>query len=270
MKLALFLTAAIAMFFGGCATKTFKLLNESDKPTRVVSDAKYNEEVDFEWKISKGDRVEIVVTIQTFGEPMVQFNPLVNAPNKMQAGSTKDGSEGIMVPKNGVISMPLIGSIKIDALTETEATEKLTKAYRQYIKNPFVTVKILNQKIFVLGEVRKPGVVPVLNGTVGLFEALAYSGDLTDAAERTKIKIIRGGLRSPELREIDLSNMSAIKLTSLILQPNDIVYVQPRTMKAYNVAFDEQVPFFRMIHSMLLPFVDFATMKKEGVINVFQ
>jgi len=74
------------MFFGGCATKTFKLLNESDKPTRVVSDAKYNEEVDFEWKISKGDRVEIVVTIQTFGEPMVQFNPLVNAPNKMHAG----------------------------------------------------------------------------------------------------------------------------------------------------------------------------------------
>lgn len=270
MKLALFLTPAIAIFFSGCATKTFKLLNESDKPVRIISDTKYSEELDFEWRISKGDRVEIVVTIQTFGEPTVQFNPLVNTPNKMQAGLLKDGSEGILVPKSGIISMPLIGSIKIDTLTEAEAVEKLTKAYRQYIKNPFVSVKILNQKIFVLGEVRKPGIVPVLNGTIGLFEAIAYSGDLTDAAERTNIKIIRGGLRNPELREIDLSNMSAVKLTSLILQPNDIIYIQPRTMKAYNVAFDEQIPFFRMIHSMLLPFVDIATIKKDGVINVFQ
>lgn len=270
MRFGFALIAVAALFFYGCGTKTFTMLQDKNEPIKSVDDANYTEEVDFEWKIARGDRVEIVVATQNFGETTEQFNPIVNTPNKMQASSIKDGSEGFLVPKDGFIRMPLIGMFKIMGLTEAEAIDRLTIEYKKYLKNPYVTVKILNQKIFVLGEVKKPGVVPVLNGTINLFEALAHSGDLTDAAERTNIKIVRGGLRTPQVREVNVADMSALKLSSLILRPNDIVYVQPRGMKPYNVAFEEQTTFFKMLHFMLLPFVDYTTIKKGNAVDVFQ
>ena len=58
----------------------------------------------------------------------------------------------------------------------------------------------MNQRVFVLGEVNTPGVVAVTNGTMNLVEAIARTGDMTDYAERTNIKIIRGDLRKPMVR----------------------------------------------------------------------
>lgn len=269
MKSAFYLITIAGLLLGGCSTKTFKYFdNNSSTTIRNVSDTQYAEEAEFEWKITKGDRVEIIVVNQSTNEGDQQLNQILNTGGRMQAALTRDGTEGYLIPNDGTVRLPLVGAVAIGGLTENKAAEKLTTAYKQYLKNPFVTVKILNQKLFVLGEVLKPGVVQVTNGTMSLFEALAYSGDLTDEAERTNLYVIRGGLRNPEVREINLSDMSSMKLTSLILQPNDIVYVQPRGMKAYNVAFTEQMPFFNMIHAMLYPFVDYTQIKNGKAVNV--
>jgi polysaccharide export outer membrane protein len=259
------------LLFSGCSTKTFKYFdnNNSSATIRNISDTQYTEETEYEWKITKGDRVEIIVVNQSSNEGDQQLNQILNTGGRMQAALTRDGTEGYLIPNDGTVRLPLVGPVGIGGLTENQAAEKLTTAYKQYLKNPFVTVKILNQKLFVLGEVLKPGVVQVTNGTMSLFEALAYAGDLKDDAERTNLYVIRGGLRNPEVREINLSDISSMKLTSLILKPNDIVYVQPRGMKAYNVAFEEQMPFFNMIHAMLYPFVDYTQIKNGKAVNVF-
>jgi polysaccharide export outer membrane protein len=270
VKNTFYFIAAIGLLFSGCSTKTFKYFdnNNSSTTVRSMSDTKYTEEAEFEWKIAKGDRVEIIVVNQSTNEGDQQLNQILNTGGRMQAALTRDGTEGYLIPNDGTVRLPLVGAAQIGGLTEAQASDKLTQTYKQYLRNPFVTVKILNQKLFVLGEVHKPGVVQVTNGTMSLFEALAYSGDLTDDAERTNLYVIRGGLRNPEVREINLSDISSIKLTSLILKPNDIVYVQPRGMKAYNVAFAEQMPFFNMIHAMLYPFVDYTQIKNGKAINV--
>jgi len=160
----------------------------------------------------------------------------------------------MLVPPDGKILLPLIGKIKLTGLTEEEASAFLMKKYKVYLKHPYVSVRILNQKLFVLGEVKKPGVVLVTNGTMNLFEALAKTGDLTDYADRTDIKILRGSLRDPEVREINLNNFNSIKFASLILRPNDIVYVAPRASRAGMVGANEQLPFWQLIGSILAPF----------------
>jgi len=261
VRYTFYVIVMMGLLFSGCDTKTFKMLGESGDVVRSVSDENFTQESTFEWKIAKGDRVEIIVANQSVGDGDQQLNILLNTAGRGQQYQTRDGTEGILIPTNGTVRLPLVNVVEIAGLTESQAAEKLTNSYKQYLKNPFVSVKILNQKLFVLGEVRKPGVVQVTNGTMTVFEALAFSGDLTDDASRTNVKIIRGGSRTPQVREINLADMSTMKLTSLILQPNDIIYVQPRGMKAYNVAFREQTPFFDMIHAMLLPFVDFKTIK---------
>lgn len=69
-----------------------------------------------------------------------------------------------------------------------------------------------------------------------VLEAIAQSGDLTDLAARDNVKIIRGDLRNPNVRTIDLANIVALNESSLFLRPNDIIYVQPRELKGYNAA----------------------------------
>lgn len=268
MKLLAFLVPVIGLLISGCSTQSFKMFKEDESLVRNISDANYSNEVTFEWKITKGDRVEIVVVNQTSADEDQGLNILLNTASRTNY-QTRDGTEGFLVPSDGRVRLPLVGAVNIVGLTEAEATEKLTAEYRKYLRNPFASVKILNQKLFVLGEVRKPGVVQVTNGTMSLFEALAFSGDLTDDAERGNVRVIRGGLREPQVREINLASVSDMKLTSLILQPNDIVYVQPRGMKAYNVAFKEQMPFFDMLTSMLNPFVSYTTVKNGKAVDVF-
>lgn len=272
MKAFFAMITVAAFLIGGCSTKSYKLFSDVNQTERAdvnVSDADYAEDMEFEWKIAKGDRVEIIVVNQSANDGDQQLNQILNTGGRMQAALTRDGTEGYLIPKTGTVRLPLIGTATVEGLTESQAAEKLTNAYRQYLKNPFVSVKILNQKLFVLGEVNKPGVVQVTKGTMSIIEALAYSGDLTNDADRTNLIVIRGGLRNPLVREINLSDLSVLKLTSTVLRPDDIVYVQPRGMKAYNVAFKEQMPFFQMISSMLNPFVQYTTIRNGDAINVF-
>ena len=137
---------------------------------------------------------------------------------------------------------------------------EVTEAYKKYLRNPYVSVKILNQRLFVLGEVNAPGVVPLHSGTMTLFEALATAGDLTIDGKRTDILIIRGDLRNPQIREIDLTNIKKLKLASLILRPNDIVYVQPRDFKAFNKGLSEKAEFFNFLNTVMSPFLSFSAL----------
>jgi len=257
MKIALYLLVISSIFFSGCSTQSFKYFDGDDNTVKTVSDAQYEKELKFEWKIAKGDRVEVSIANLTAGQGDQQLNQILS--NGGQQTLTRNGTEGYLIPNNGEVRLPLIGVVNILGLTENQAATKITKLVKVYLRNPFVSVKILNQKLFVLGEVNGAGVVQVTNGTMSLFEALARTGDLTVDADRTNIKIIRGGLRHPQVREVNLADMSKMKLTSLILLPNDVVYVQPRAMKAYNVAFKEQTPFFDMLTSMMSPFITFDT-----------
>lgn len=268
MRYPIFFIAVAGVLFSGCSTQTFKMFGNSDGliKTVTVSDANYSEEVAFEWKIVKGDRVEVNIANLTSSEGDQQLNQILSRGG--QQTLVRDGTEGYLIANNGLIRLPLIGAVEIMGLTENQAAEKLASLYKQYLRSPYVSVKILNQRLFVLGEVKGPGVVQIPNGTMNLFEALAKSGDLTNDAERTNVRVIRGGLRNPQVREINLADMSQMTLTSLILQPNDIIYVQPRAMKAYNVAFTEQVPFFSMINTMMSPFLSAISLKNGKAVDV--
>lgn len=262
------IVVAIAFLFHGCGIGSFKMFGGSDDIVKTVevSDLNYSEEVKFEWKIVKGDRVEINIVNQISGEGDQQLNQILSRGG--QQSLTKDGTEGYLIPDSGTLRLPLVGLVNIMGLTESQAAEKLTMLYKEYLRQPYISVKILNQKLYVLGEVKNPGVVQVTNGTMTLFEALAKTGDLTIDADRTNVRVIRGGLRNPQMREVNLANMGQMRLTSLILEPNDIVYVQPRPMKAYNVAFNEQIPFFSMINTIMTPFLSAISLKNGKITNV--
>ncbi len=271
MRVSPILPIIAVIFFAGCsANKEFVYFNQNmdeNKVVKEVPDSEYEAEKRFEWKISQGDRVEITVFNQTGASGAGQLNSLLGT-SAQSTYLNRTGTEGMLVPYDGTVRLPLVGKVKISGLTEMEAADMLTKEYKKYLRNPYVEVKIQNQKLVVLGEVKRPGVVPVTNGTMTLFEALAASGDLTDDAMRTNILILRGDLRKPQVRQVNLTDMSALRLSSLILRPNDVVYVQPRYMKAINKEFAEKGQFFNFLNTIMSPFLTYRAIDQSYNIGI--
>lgn len=246
-------TIVFALVLGGCSGKEYKLFQANklvEEPT-VVDQVTYEQEMSFESIIAPNDRIDITVYIQA-GEGTQQMTSMLTA--REVSNATIQENLGLLVTQKGNVRLPLIGSLNIAGLTQDEASEYLIKEYKKFIRNPYVIVEIKNQRIIVIGEVNTPGVVPVTNGTMNVLEAIARSGDITDLASRTDIKVIRGDLRNPEIRSIDITSLDALAMSSLYLKPNDIVYVQPKPIKGFNRAFNDVTPLFNMITSVLTPF----------------
>lgn len=240
----------------GCSLKEYKLFQtetEKQEDLTVINLDEYQKEVAYENKIASNDRLSITVYVQS-GQGSQQMSSILTTRSNISS-NTKDDDIGILVTQNGTVRLPLVGSVEVVGLTEDEASAKLIELYKLYIKNPYVKTEIKNQRVIVIGEVKKPGVVSVTNGTMNVIEAIAQSGDLTDLASRDNVKIIRGDLRNPTVRTIDLANIVALNESSLLLRPNDIIYVQPRNFKGYNQAFNEIMPYWNMLSSILDPFV---------------
>ena len=261
-KNSLFIAVLALFFLSGCSLKEYTLFQNDDRsedPTEINA-AVYQDEMVFENKIQPNDRVGIMVYNQS--GPGQLTSMISSRGDSQTANTTNSENTGLLVTQEGTVDLPLVGSVKIEGYTQDGAAKFLMKEYGKYLRTPYVTVEIMNQRIFLLGEVNKPGVVMVTNGTMNLIEAIARSGDLTDYAERQGILVIRGDLRDPQIRTIDLTQMSAIKLTSLYLKPNDIIYVQPRATKGRKIAYDGIAPPFQLLSSILAPFVNITYLAK--------
>ncbi len=165
-------------------------------------------------------------------------------------------TDGILVNTAGYIRLPLIGKVKVAGLTQTEAADRITRLLRKYLNSPSVYVEVMNKRIYVLGEVNKPGVVKLDREKMTLFEAIAFSGDLTDSAVRDNVIIISNKPgKGLTMRSVDLTNFRNMHYASLMLRPNDIVYVQPDGWKEFKVKSDNFTAPFETITKIAAPFV---------------
>jgi polysaccharide export outer membrane protein len=94
-------------------------------------------------------------------------------------------------------------------------------------------------------------VLPIINNHTTLIEALAMAGGLPEYAKAHKIKVIRGDPKKPDVYLIDLSKIDGILAGSMIVQANDIVYVEPRFRVATEV-LKEISPALSLFSSGLL------------------
>jgi polysaccharide export outer membrane protein len=100
--------------------------------------------------------------------------------------------------------------------------------------NPFVVLRVTNRRVFVFkGQI---GMVIPLNETpTNILEVLAKSGGLDRTVKAYKIKVIRGDLKDPIVKIIDLSTLEGLRNSDLIVQTGDIIYVEQRKKIATDV-----------------------------------
>ncbi|MFT4755829.1 MAG: polysaccharide export outer membrane protein [Vicingaceae bacterium] len=156
---------------------------------------------------------------------------------------------------DGMINLPIIGRVNVNGMTVREAEFFLESRYDEVFIDPFLLLNVINRRITIFPGNGGDGVVITLqNNNIKLLEALALAGGLADQGRASRIKLIRGNLADPEVYLIDLRTISGISQADIILQANDIIYVEPVGIRTRQV-ISEIAPIFGIITSAITFYV---------------
>ncbi len=191
----------------------------------------------YDAKIMPKDLLTIVVSC-TSPELAAPFNLTIASPSSLsiQYTTTQPVLQQYLVDNEGKISFPVLGALTVGGLTKKQAEQLIVDKLKPYMKeNPIVTVRMVNYKISVIGEVARPGTFTISNEKVNLLEALAMAGDMTVYGLRDNVKLIREDANGKQqIVTLDLNNAETILSPYYWLQQNDIVYITPNKAKARN------------------------------------
>ncbi len=239
----------ISTLMSGCSSKSSQYVLFNDKSNDAIAPEIGQSQVmsrtsmvvdNYEHKLVPNNRLSILV-----------YNHPELSTRDVRAQVAPADERGALIAQDGTINIPLVGVVRIAGLTAREAADLLSREYGRYIKNAHVTVEVLNKRVYVLGEVKQPGRVNIIEDTGNLLEALSSTGGLTDFAARNKIQIIRGTQSNPIVKTVDLTKVSSLGYGNLILHPNDIIYVQPNKLRQRNLAIAEALPGINIVQSVL-------------------
>ncbi len=193
----------------------------------------------YDAKIMPKDLLTIVVSC-TSPELAAPFNLTVASPSNLSTSTTLTTTQPVLQPylvdNEGMISFPVLGELKLGGLTKKEAERMIVDKLKPYItETPIVTVRMVNYKISVIGEVTRPGTFTISNEKVNLLEALAMAGDMTVYGLRDNVRLIREDSNGKQqIITLDLNKAETILSPYYWLQQNDIIYVTPNKAKARN------------------------------------
>ncbi len=153
------------------------------------------------------------------------------------AGTTPmpGGVSGYTVDSEGNIDFPVLGEIRVAGLSREEigALIKNKLISDNYVKDPVVTVEFLNLTVSVLGEVNKPGRYNIDKDRLTLLEALGMAGDMSIYGKRENVMVVRKENGGESVYKVNLSSGKDLYTSpAYYLKQNDVVYVEPNSMRA--------------------------------------
>ena len=193
----------------------------------------------YDAKIMPKDILNITVNT-TDPQAAAPFNLTVQDPANVANSSFRTTSQPslqqYLVNNDGEIDFPVLGCLKVSGLTKNQAEGLIREKLIPYLKEtPVVTVRMVNYKISVLGEVNKPGTFTVTNEKVNVLEALAMAGDMTVYGVRDNVKLVREDAEGKrQIQTLNLNDADLVLSPYFYLQQNDILYVTPNKTKARN------------------------------------
>ena len=232
------LTAAMGMMlFASCGPS---------QELAYFKEAPRNEETEQDGQFSKGIQTNDLLYIYVESrapEATVRFNQETNK-IAIDGGVVMNpgGSAvtGYLVNNEGDIIFPVLGRLhvlgKTHAQLAAEIEQKLVS--EGHILDATVTVKLMNFKVSVLGEVRQPGQIQASGERLTIFEALSMVGDMTIYGQRHNVTVVREENGNPIVGEIDLTSKDVFDSPYYYLHQNDVVYVEPNMKQKRNAERD--------------------------------
>ena len=146
------------------------------------------------------------------------------------AGGETQESFTAEVSSSGTVMLPLLGELSITGLTPAEVSRRLTERFSKgYYVSPqvIVSVKEYAGKVYIIGEVRRPGAYPIGDG-LSVLNACILAGGFSEYAAPNRVKVTRIWKGQTQILKIDLRKVEKGKKPDLLLQPGDRIHVPAR------------------------------------------
>lgn len=239
-KLRLPLLLSILFLISSCATqRDYASQNYgSNIPDELLKTSDY--------LIKPGDKVKV----QSFNNlSSVLFESTISG---TQSGVTVPEYEAY-VDNEGYIALPRAGKIKVAGHTQRSASDLANQAYVGVINSPLFNVRVMNMRVRVLGAVNKQGMYYLEKENETLSEVLAMAEGVKYENMGKRLTLIRKGADSSRAMafELNAANLGNPRLNNIVMQDDDIVYVQP-SKASVNSAKAQQYANFLAPLSLLL------------------
>jgi polysaccharide export outer membrane protein len=136
-------------------------------------------------------------------------------------------SRSVPVRPDGKISLPLLNDVQAAGLTAMELANTITEGLKKFINNPQVTVSVAeinSRRVYVTGEVTRPGAYPLLPNMTAL-QALTSAGGFTQFSNPKKIYVLRNESGKQVKHPFNYKSVLDGKQDDIPLLPGDTIVV---------------------------------------------
>jgi len=162
--------------------------------------------------------------------------------------------DGYLVSQNSTINFPVLGELSVKNKTTQDLENYIKKLLVDggYLINPSVTVRLLNAKVTILGEVQRPGTFSFTENNISLLQALGLAGDLTINGSREDVMVLRyiDGLQTTQ--RINLTSAGFVGGPYQMVKPNDVIVINPNSAKVKTAGYVGNISAILGIASILL------------------
>jgi polysaccharide biosynthesis/export protein len=137
--------------------------------------------------------------------------------------------QNLVVRPDGMISVPLVGEVRVSGMTPVQIETTLVQELRQYVNEPRVTVTVAevgSKTVYVTGEIQHPGSYPLV-GPVDVLQIIAKAGGVTPYAHRRSVFVLREVSGKKEKLPVNYSRIFRGRNPeqNITLRPGDTVVV---------------------------------------------
>ncbi|OYX86493.1 MAG: ligand-binding protein [Flavobacteriales bacterium 32-34-25] len=188
--------------------------------------------------------------------------PETALPYNVQTGAASGGTpnvetlkvQGYLVSSQGTIQLPVLGTVQAadQSLSDLEQAIKGQLEKEGHLVHPTVSIRILNAKVTVLGEVQRPGTYAFMEQSLSVPQALGYAGDLTINGKRNDILLIRESAGVRTISHLDLTTANWMNNPDYQIRQNDVLIVNPNNAKVKTAGYVGNTGTLLTIASLLL------------------
>lgn len=139
---------------------------------------------------------------------------------------TSTPEEGALLDAEGVLDLPLVGTVALGGLTLPEARAHLAEVFGRYLREPRVALNLLepgSRRVYVFGEVELPGAYP-LDRPLTALQALSLAGGFKPGADREQVALLRGNRTELQVYFFDGATPGTDGLVEV--HPDDFLFVR--------------------------------------------
>jgi polysaccharide biosynthesis/export protein len=194
--------------------------------------------INFEVFTNKGERIT---------DPNGEFLRMGNAPQGTNLNTNPNFNPGIgavggtvsilrryLIEEDGKAYLPVLGGVKLEGLKLYQVDSLLSKRYGDTLatksgvyKDPYVMTQLLNRRAVLVGALGNR-IIALDNENMNLVEVVALASNFDFRARADRIRVVRNWDTKPVVQVIDLSTVQGLQAANMRIEPNDIIYIEPR------------------------------------------